>query len=259
MVDKKIYFKNYQKALGICKSPIYSHDFVGKLMLAEITKKKNAKCIFGGDGADELLGGYSTYNQKIKNLMNNNSNYSRMLFPRSFKKDSAYHYFKKKLDDKWSKCLKAYYFISNKKERNKAAMMLMDLSVQLSSVGLRGSDLMTMSKGIEMRSPFLRKQILEFGLNLPLKYKLDNENSLFSNKKVLKKLFLKYFSRKHILPKQGFAGFPNETSQFLGSKDKFIVFDFLSIDKKLALDDMKNREFAWKIYNTEFFLRKFFN
>ena len=259
MVDKKIYFKNYLKALDICKSPIFSHDFVGKLMLAEITKTKNTKCIFGGDGADELFGGYSTYNQKIKNLMNNYSNYSRILFPRSFKKDSAYSYFKKKLDYKWDKCLKAYYFIKNKMERNKAAMMLMDLSVQLSCVGLRGADLMGMSCGVEMRSPFLRKQILEFGLSLPLKYKLDDENSIFSNKKVLKKLFLKYFSKKHILPKQGFAGFPNETYQFLESKDKFIVFDFLSIDKKLAINDMKNREFAWKIYNTEFFLRKFFN
>jgi len=51
-------------------------------------------------------------------------------------------------------------------------MMLMDSTVQLSSVGLRGCDLMSMYCSVETRSVFLRKEIVKFALNLPLKFKI---------------------------------------------------------------------------------------
>ena len=73
----------------------------------------------------------------------------------------------------WKKCLKVYSFIKNKKDRNRLAMMLMDSTVQLSSVGLRGCDLMSMYHSVETRSVFLRKEIVKFALNLPLKYKIN--------------------------------------------------------------------------------------
>ena len=45
-----------------------------------------------------------------------------------------------------------------KQERYRAAMMYMDLTIQMSSNGLRGADLMGMANSVEMRSVFLEKR-----------------------------------------------------------------------------------------------------
>ena len=46
-----------------------------------------------------------------------------------------------------------------KQERYRAAMMYMDLTIQMSSNGLRGADLMGMANSVEMRSVFFRRDI----------------------------------------------------------------------------------------------------
>ena len=55
------------------------------------------------------------------------------------------------------------FIIFSKQERYRAAMMYMDLTIQMSSNGLRGADLMGMANSVEMRSVFFRKEILKFG------------------------------------------------------------------------------------------------
>ena len=102
--------------------------------------------------------------------------------------------------------------------------MLIDTALQLSSVGLRGTDLMFMSNAIEPRSVFLRKEIIKFALNLPLKFKIDfTGKKEFRSKILLKKLFIKYFPKNLIFKKQGFSGFPNETKKFLGNTEDFFI------------------------------------
>ena len=56
-------------------------------------------------------------------------------------------------------------------------------------------------------------------MNLPLKYKILNDKDDFKTKILLKKVYLKYFPKKLLLEKQGFAGFPNEIKTFLPNKD----------------------------------------
>ena len=74
----KIFIIKFNKSLQICSSPINSHDFPGKLILAEAIKNQT-KAIFGGDGADELFGGYETYIQSIKDPQINYSNYTKFI------------------------------------------------------------------------------------------------------------------------------------------------------------------------------------
>ena len=135
-------------------------------------------------------------------------------------------------------------------------MMLLDSTIQLSSVGLRGCDLMSMYHSVETRSVFLRKDIVNFALNLPLKFKINlKKNNLMSTKILLKKVFLKYFSKKLILKKQGFAGFPNEMVNYLGPNKNYIIKDVLKINN---FNDKMNRidkATAWKVYNIEMYLR----
>ena len=254
-VHEKKYLENLEISTKICSGPINSHDFVGKLILAEETKKNNCKAIFGGDGADELFGGYETYIQNIKNSKKNYSNYTKILNHDFFDKNKEFKYFENKLKNNWNKSLESYDFVKNNVEKNRLAMMLIDSSVQLPSVGLRGSDLMSMYYSVESRSLFLRKEIVKFSLNLPLKYKID-----FSNKKkvltkvLLKKLFVKKFEKKLLFRKQGFSGFPNEVGKYLGLYKNFKIHKYFSRLHYKSIKDISST-FKWKIFNTEFFIK----
>lgn len=254
-VHEKKYLENLEISTKICSGPINSHDFVGKLILAEETKKNNCKAIFGGDGADELFGGYETYIQNIKNSKKNYSNYTKILNHDFFDKNKEFKYFENKLKNNWNKSLESYDFVKNNVEKNRLAMMLIDSSVQLPSVGLRGSDLMSMYYSVESRSLFLRKEIVKFSLNLPLKYKID-----FSNKKkvltkvLLKKLFVKKFEKKLLFRKQGFSGFPNEVGKYLGLYKNFKIHKYFGRLHYKSIKDISST-FKWKIFNTEFFIK----
>ena len=78
------YYKNLLKALQICNGPVHSHSFVGQLINSKEISKKGCRAIFGGEGADELFGGYDTYRQRLKNFSKNNSNYTKILNKRFF-------------------------------------------------------------------------------------------------------------------------------------------------------------------------------
>jgi len=252
-LDVNDYYSKLKLSIKTCSSPVGSHDFPGKLLMAEVAKKEGCKSIFGGDGADEIFGGYRTYSQKIKNFKINNSEYSK------FKKN-IFNFqgvnkskFKSDLNNHWKRCFKVYNFL-NKDERNRQAMMLVDTSLQLSSVGLRGNDLMFMRHSVEPRSVFLRKDILKFGLNLPIKYKINfSKNKILNNKTILKKIFLKYFPRELLFKKQGFSGFPNETLKFLSSPINFKTKKFITpknIYQKFSNLDNASK---WKLINFEHF------
>ena len=77
---------------------------------------------------------------------------------------------------------------------------------------------------------------------------------------ILKKLFLKHFSKDLIFKKQGFAGFPNETLKFLGSPNNFNILKLLDLDKNSFKNFKRfNNEEKWKICNLEFFFKKTLN
>ena len=116
---------------------------------------------------------------------------------------------------------------------------------------------MSMHCSIEPRSIFLRRDIVSFALNLPLKFKISiSKSNKVVTKILLKKLFCKYFDKNLLFKKQGFSGFPNETGKHLGAYKDFNINKLNFFDKKI-----KNNKFdqstKWKIFNTEFFLRNY--
>ncbi len=259
-VDMKYYYKNLIKSLNICNSPIHSHSFVGQLIVSNKISKSGCKALLGGEGGDELFGGYETYRQNIKDLNINYSNYTKLIEPILFSKNREFYYFKKRIDSNWKKCLDNYSFLQNRDHQNRLAMMLMDSTIQLTSNGLRGCDLMSMYYSVESRSVFLRKEIVKFALNLPLKFKINlKQNNRMSTKTLLKKVFLKYFPYKLIFEKQGFAGFPNEMANFLGPFENYIIKDLFKINNFNQAINQMDRATTWKIINTEMYLRNVFN
>ncbi|MDC1130515.1 asparagine synthase-related protein [Pelagibacteraceae bacterium] len=253
------YYHNLKDSLKICSSPINSHDFPGKLIIAREVKNKGCKAIFGGDGADELFGGYSTYFANIKNYKLNNSEYSRFIKNKIKLSIKGELYFKNKLEFLWSNYTKAYQFLG-KDEMSRQTMMLLDTALQLSSVGMRGTDLMFMSSAIEPRSVFLRKDIIKFALNLPLKFKVDlTGKEKIRSKILLKKIFIKYFPKEFIFKKQGFSGFPNETKKFLGKPKNFFINQIIKPKNILKSFNKLKKTDQWKLINLEHFYRGIIN
>jgi len=156
----------------------------------------------------------------------------------------------------WMKCLDSYSFIQNKNEKQKNSMMLMDATVQMENNAFIATDLLNLSNSVEGRTLFYRKEIIQFALNLPFKYKINIKASKrMKTKFILKNLFLKKFSKSLILKKQGFAGFPNEMKKFMGPLNNFVSKDQINYFN-IKKDFYKNRSIQWKILNTEMYLRK---
>jgi asparagine synthase (glutamine-hydrolysing) len=256
----KVYAKDYLENLVEISnnyySPIHSHSFVGQYMIAKKSNELNCRALFGGEGADELFGGYTTYQQNTPNKNLNYSDYSKLTDQKLFKNNESYFEFKDVMNEKWLEYLNRYSFITNKDEKSRQSMLLADTNIQLSTVGLRGADLMSMRNSVEQRSIFLRKDIIKFALNLPLKFKLNkNDKSENGTKIILKNLFKRHFPEKLNFKKEGFAGFPNSTKKILGNTKNYQIKKYLDFKNFNDAYSKMDNNLSWKIYNTELFLK----
>jgi asparagine synthetase B (glutamine-hydrolysing) len=135
-------------------------------------------------------------------------------------------------------------------------MLYLDSLIEMETVGLRSSDLMSMTHSIEGRSFFVAREMLEFSINLPIKYKInfDEKNPLLITKPLLKKLFIRIFGEDLLFEKQGYSGYPNESAEELLKGDYSMFMNTMNMTSDN--DNFKNnRAIEWKIMNTEMFFR----
>lgn len=236
-LDLNNYYKGLKKTYKCIGMPLLSHDNVGRMKIFSLFKQKKIKVIFNGDGADELFAGYTLYeNLNWENYNSNNSPYSSVTLN------------KKKYDFIWKKAYKKYCSFLKKNEASIQASLFADYFVQCVGVHNIANDLLSGENSIEVRNLFLNKNIISFAINLPLSFKLLNKHKLRS-KIILKKIFIELFTKRLLLEKIGFSGFPNETKSLLKNKDlnelnKFIKF---SKNKKIS------KAFEWKLLNIIYF------
>lgn len=123
----------------------------------------------------------------------------------------------------------------------KKKMMLYDINNYLSGDILVKVDRACMQYSVESRSPFLDKDLIEFGCGLPDNLKFSKN----SGKIIIKKILLKYCGEKFInRPKMGF-GIP--LSSFLREDLKDWIFDLLH-SQKIKENDLIDIEKFKKIY-----------
>ena len=221
-----------REAYSILRTPLPSHNYCTKAIFANFLQKKNIKVCFGGEGADELFGGYNFY-KDLDNVNFNNSPYSSYIdtpVNHVWNNDRLKTY----LNAVWQK---AYTLTGN----HLLATSFADYYLEVVDDGFRNSDQICGWYGIEGRSLFGRREIIKFALNLPEKYK--------RGKILLINLFKKYFPSIDIKSKQGFAGFPNEAKAFYPKP--YQRFQIPSLLNTKTFEETK--EIAWKLLNTELF------
>jgi len=197
---------------------------VANIVLSKMAAKE-VKVVLGGDGGDELFGGYPRYYyydliskwQKIPKIFRDNIAINKGAG--LFKKDGLlnrinsseldlYWSFMARKEKLLSRMLKnnysnvepaKKYFQNNLNIKNKSwnsdnvdmtkRIMNMDIDTWLLDYSLTGTDKMTMANGLEQRVPFLDKDLAELAMRIPTKYKLDSKKQ---GKKILKDAMNEY-------------------------------------------------------------------
>ena len=234
-------------------SPLPTHSYPSFSLICRLLSENGCKILFVGDGADELFGGYSAY----ENIKDKNSDFSISPYSSFYcDKDSIfrdiYKNIKIKLDEISDiRIIKEFLNCDNKKATLIASRFL-DYELNLRSTGLLCSDLIGSSHGIECRSALISKNIIA---NFLFGSTKKNINKIREKKSDLKKFFENIYGKKYIFPKQGFSGFPNEYGirSFNGNSHPLYTEDLLK--RKIgSFNNILNVREQWKVLNLEKFL-----
>lgn len=182
----------------------------GIYLLSSEIRKKSFKVVLGGETADELFGGYPRFIQYIKLLPAAkllDAPFLKKLFgkivagyyQRIFHPLTALQYnrctgssgslIQMATELKFNQMKQVYSFVESDNEASLQALLLMDINEYLQPLFLRG-DKLFMANSVEQRLPFADINLVQFALNLPIRFK--------TGKMLLKKVAEKYIPRSII-------------------------------------------------------------
>ena len=261
----KIEFNQLVEAAKVCDEPIgileifYMFGIFGKI-------KDHAKVVLTGNGADEIFGGYVTYNN-VKKYSNFTSHFkfliqhsNALLTSTAASINSAGYW----------KILKNIFSVGFKKSRPEGlegsllseamslvtydnvldAKLFIDLLVRCNHVISSIPDTGGMSYSVEVRSPFLHHKIIEFAATLPADYKVQDYKNPISNKTILKLLACDYLKSEDVyIKKYGYGYFVN-TYTFLKTiwKNEVENLIFDPLIEKSGFFNMENIKNFWELF-----------
>ena len=209
--------------------PIGDPGFFPTLLISELASKYN-KVILAGEGADEIFGGYDKYKMLfygryvsflIPKFDYNNDILNRIKHLNKLKEIYAYQNVFSVFEDEELKKMK----IKKKIQRNFwlergdifRKMQYYDINTLMPEDFFMKADKMSSAYGLEERVPYMDHRIIEFGLNLPINFKLR----LWNEKFILKKTFSNFLPK--IIIKRRKRGYNVPIDQWFKTilKDRF--------------------------------------
>ncbi len=233
-------FEHLDQVLEAIDEPFADSSAIAVHMLCQRTREEVTVAL-SGDGADELFGGYNKHRAEAmalrKNALNVMARYTGKLWElvpasrqgkwgnkvrqmRRYSRGVAlsphdrYWEWASWLSEKDATCLLAIPYSRKAFEDRKAgilrsfgegegvdAVLRTDLSLVLPNDMLTKVDLMSMDNSLEVRTPFLDHEVVEYAFSLPTSFKVDHG----STKKVLRDAFRQELPEGLLTrPKQGF-------------------------------------------------------
>ena len=268
-LDENTIFDSLFKLPKAFNEPFANQSGVPAIAISECAKRY-ATVMLGGDGGDELFAGYDYYwhLQRWWNIVRktpklirkaivfvgsvvDNDIYKRNC--RFFSSDQGMDLFAEQLHIGKNFSVLKYdedlpYIYSEKKELFEdllSNLMLQDEKGCLPDCSCVKGDCSGMNVGLELRSPLLDKEIVEFAWSLPPEYKYSDGYT----KQIMRKVLYKYIPREIVeRPKQPFW-FPVEEWLRKGKMVEWVqqVIDSRILDKYDFLDG-KEFEHLWKEY-----------
>lgn len=183
LVSAKDVLENIGKVVFHLDEPIAEPTQIATFLLSQ-TAKKEVAVILGGDGGDELFGGYKRYYYSY--LLNRfrvaemfpflkTKIHSRFMFQKEEEIDKILN---KEINNQkiTGKFFKHNYFKNKRVKDFEKLFMLTDLKTWLVDESLMRTDKMTMAHGLEQRVPILDHHLIELAMKIPSKYKMTNKD-----------------------------------------------------------------------------------
>ena len=191
---------NLEQAIWHLDEPVANPTIIAQYVLSRFSKE-TVTVVLGGDGGDELFGGYdryrfslmASYYQRIpaflRSVLNLIPQLSRLDIPAGvdryaqflFQKDAIIKEVAPQFADGSTRDFFNKVFFSQKSTGSfEEQFMDVDRRSWLTDESLVRSDKMTMASAIESRVPFLDKEIIEFAARIPRAYKFN-----FSRTKII--------------------------------------------------------------------------
>lgn len=205
---------NFEKCAIAMDEPVSNHIQTATYLLAQAAKKEVA-VVLGGDGGDELFGGYDRYflAQKVRHVqmmapflqhpalaaltqkimrrkglaekLTARSDFDLFLSFMAQKENTIAQFLRPKYNNAAAMNVYSRYFSGSSKDIANA-MMAADAATWLADESLIRSDKLTMAHGLEERVPFLDNDVADLAFSMPSKYKLIDRHA---GKRVLRDAF----------------------------------------------------------------------
>ena len=216
-VTNKILYQNLDEILDYMDEPFADSSALNVFLLSKQTRQ-HITVALSGDGADELFSGYNKHsalffadNKSLQNIAIKNLGSLFNLMPQSrnskignlgrklsklskglnLNKEDRYLSWASFMSDNTIRSLTNYSSlinpIKNIEVKNFNDYLFADFSLVLPNDMLKKVDLMSMANSLEVRTPFLSNELVEYVFSLPVSYKID----LKDKKKILKDIYRK--------------------------------------------------------------------
>ena len=295
-ISKEEYFKEFSNVQYYMDEPLADASAVMLYFLSK-TASKNVKVCLSGEGADEIFGGYNIYHEPYSVSWYNKIPYfirkciGILVYP--FRNYTGFNFLyrrSKKIEDRYignafifepndaKKIVNFNYGNKTYKDFTKpyydkvsdldvvTKMQYIDFNFWLIYDILLKADKMSMANSLEVRVPYLDREVIEYASKLPSKYKIVGNETKYAFRKVAKEELADKVADKKKL------GFPVPIREWLKEddvyqevKNMFLESGYFFKPKKIIklLDDHKagkrdNSRKIWTIYTFLVWYQEYF-